>query len=89
MWIIWNKFQSVTELRGKLEKKVRSLFRREVVEPNNLTYPNKYMRPDFDPQVELKDVVEEMPGFLWNNAMVSLKNRFIGFVPTASINMEN
>uniref|UniRef100_A0A8R1XX74 RRM domain-containing protein n=1 Tax=Onchocerca volvulus TaxID=6282 RepID=A0A8R1XX74_ONCVO len=61
--------KSVTELRGKLEKKVRSLFRREVVEPNNLTYPNKYMRPDFDPQVELKDVVEEMPGFLWNNAM--------------------
>lgn len=60
--------KSMTKLQGKLEKKIRSLFRRDV-QPNNLSYPNKYMRPDFDPEAELKDIVTEMPTFFWNNAM--------------------
>lgn len=33
------------------------------------------MRPDFDPQAELKDMVMEMPGFLWENSVVSFKNK--------------
>lgn len=61
----------MVEVQGKLEKKIRSFFRRDLAEPNNLSYPNKYMRPDFDPQVELKDIATEMPGFLWSNTVVS------------------
>ncbi|KAM3717187.1 putative complex I intermediate-associated protein 30 [Dirofilaria immitis] len=68
-----DKKKSLTGLHGKLENKVRSLFGREHVEPNNLNYPNKYMRPDFDPQRELKDVVKEMPGFLWDNTKGIIK----------------
>uniref|UniRef100_A0A1I8F127 Exonuclease domain-containing protein n=2 Tax=Wuchereria bancrofti TaxID=6293 RepID=A0A1I8F127_WUCBA len=60
--------KSMTKLQDKLEKKIRSLFRRDV-QPNNLSYPNKYMRPDFDPAAELKDIVTEMPAFFWNNTM--------------------
>lgn len=77
--IFWSVFQSVAELHGKLEQKMRSLFRRDVVEANNLSYPNKYMRPDFDPQAELKDVVTELPGFLWNNLVVSFAKKIIDF----------
>ncbi|CAG9533251.1 unnamed protein product [Cercopithifilaria johnstoni] len=68
-----DKRKSVAEVQGKLQDKVRSLFRRGVVEPNNLSYPNKYMRPDFDPQAELKDIVMEMPSFLWNSSVEVIK----------------
>ncbi|VBB25961.1 unnamed protein product [Acanthocheilonema viteae] len=63
---------SITELESKLGKKIRSLFHRDV-QPNNLSYPNKYMRPDFDPQADIKDIVTEMPGFLWNNSVQIIK----------------
>ncbi|VDK87091.1 unnamed protein product [Litomosoides sigmodontis] len=74
-----DKRKTVAELQGKLKQKMHSLFRRDVVQPNNLSYPNKYMRPDFDPEAELKDVITEIPGFLWNNfveAAKEVKNNF-------------
>ncbi|KAL3985440.1 Complex I intermediate-associated protein 30 (CIA30) family protein [Acanthocheilonema viteae] len=67
-----DKKKSITELESKLGKKIRSLFHRDV-QPNNLSYPNKYMRPDFDPQADIKDIVTEMPGFLWNNSVQIIK----------------
>lgn len=87
-----NKEEAVLEVHGELKQKIDALFRKDQARPNNLSYPNKHMRPGFDPQAGLSDILTEMPGFLKNNIIEAAKgfrNRFSIFKPNILEDMGN
>ncbi|VDN06050.1 unnamed protein product [Thelazia callipaeda] len=80
------KFWLLKETDGKHEKTVPSMFRTSVPpQPINLNYPNRFMKPNFDPEVDLKNIVMEMPHFIWDNAVEvskDVKSHFGIFKPS-------